>query len=37
MRNGMTPSDAAQGSLDRIIRKYNSFSGAIVALNIKGE
>ncbi|XP_054721661.1 N(4)-(Beta-N-acetylglucosaminyl)-L-asparaginase-like isoform X2 [Uloborus diversus] len=37
MRNGMSPTDAAQDSIRRIVAKYPSFSGAIIAATIEGE
>ncbi|GFY78052.1 n(4)-(Beta-N-acetylglucosaminyl)-L-asparaginase [Trichonephila inaurata madagascariensis] len=37
MRNGMNPTQAANDSINRIIAKYPSFSGAIIAATINGE
>ncbi|GFT13637.1 n(4)-(Beta-N-acetylglucosaminyl)-L-asparaginase [Nephila pilipes] len=37
MRHGMSPTQAAQDSIKRIIAKYPSFSGAIIAATINGE
>ncbi|GIY84509.1 n(4)-(Beta-N-acetylglucosaminyl)-L-asparaginase, partial [Caerostris extrusa] len=37
MRRGMNPTAAAQDSIKRIIAKYPSFSGAIIAATMKGE
>lgn len=37
MRQGLTPTEAAEESIRRIISKYPSFSGAIVTANMKGE
>ncbi|KFM67216.1 putative N(4)-(beta-N-acetylglucosaminyl)-L-asparaginase, partial [Stegodyphus mimosarum] len=37
MQHGMNPTEAAQDSIQRIISKYPSFSGAIIATSISGE
>ncbi|CAL1278988.1 unnamed protein product [Larinioides sclopetarius] len=37
MRHGMSPTDAAQDSIKRIIAKYPTFSGAIIAAKMNGE
>ncbi|GBN68377.1 N(4)-(Beta-N-acetylglucosaminyl)-L-asparaginase, partial [Araneus ventricosus] len=37
MRHGMSPTDAAQDSIKRIIAKYPAFSGAIIAAKMNGE
>ena len=37
MRNGMTPTKAAENAILRISKYYPEFSGAIVAANIDGE
>ena len=36
MRNGTSPSQAAQESLDHITRYYPNYSGALIAVNING-
>ncbi len=37
MRNGLSPSLAAQEAIDRVTRKYPDFSGAVIALSNQGE
>lgn len=36
MRQGATPTEAAQTAIDRIASKYPSFVGAIIAVNTNG-
>ena len=37
MRNGLSPTEAAQESLRRIIKYYGSFHGAIIVVNKTGQ
>lgn len=37
MRNGMTPTAAAEDALRRIIKYYSKFEGALIAVNKKGD
>lgn len=37
MRNGMTPTKAAEDAILRVSKYYPDFSGAIVAANVAGE
>uniref|UniRef100_T1JK50 N(4)-(beta-N-acetylglucosaminyl)-L-asparaginase n=1 Tax=Strigamia maritima TaxID=126957 RepID=T1JK50_STRMM len=37
MRNGMSPIEASEEALKRIISYHANFTGAVIALNIKGE
>lgn len=37
MGNGMKPQDAAAVAISRIVKYYPTFSGALVAVNLKGE
>ncbi|XP_064608074.1 N(4)-(Beta-N-acetylglucosaminyl)-L-asparaginase-like [Liolophura sinensis] len=37
MEQGLTPADAAERSINRILKYYPTFSGAVVAVNLKGD
>ncbi|XP_039252181.2 N(4)-(Beta-N-acetylglucosaminyl)-L-asparaginase-like [Styela clava] len=37
MRQGMSPEDAARDALNRILKRYSTFEGALIGVNIKGE
>lgn len=37
MRNGMEPDEAAQDAIQRIIKKYPAFVGAVITANKAGE
>ncbi len=33
MRNGMTPEEASKDAIQRIVKKYPNFTGALVAMD----
>lgn len=37
MRNGMSPQRAAESALQRILKRYASFSGALIGVSRTGE
>jgi N4-(beta-N-acetylglucosaminyl)-L-asparaginase len=37
MGQGLSPADATRAAISKIVRFYPDFSGAIVAVNLKGE
>eukprot|EP01102_Stenamoeba_stenopodia_P019666 TRINITY_DN747_c0_g2_i1.p1 TRINITY_DN747_c0_g2~~TRINITY_DN747_c0_g2_i1.p1 ORF type:complete len:376 (+),score=85.75 TRINITY_DN747_c0_g2_i1:100-1227(+) len=37
MRNGMSPTAAAEDAMQRIVKYYQDFTGAIIAMNMQGE
>ncbi|XP_039256265.2 LOW QUALITY PROTEIN: N(4)-(beta-N-acetylglucosaminyl)-L-asparaginase-like [Styela clava] len=37
MRQGMKPSDAAKDAIDRILKRYPTFSGALIGVNMRGD
>ena len=36
MRRGMSPTQAAQGAISRMLKRYPSFSGAVIGVNVDG-